>query len=71
MQANNIRQIRIKKGISSQQAIKVLNISYSMFNKIERGDRFPGKDTIIQMSKLYKCSIDEIYNALNFKVREA
>jgi phage anti-repressor protein len=45
-------------------ATKFLSISKSMFYKIEIGDRSPSKEVIAKMSKLYNCSIDEIFKSL-------
>lgn len=61
---SKIRELRIGANISTEQALEQLNISYSMLNKIERIDRFPSSQLIVKMSKLYGCSIDEIYRAL-------
>jgi len=65
MITSGIRKLRIKVGIeSSILAAEQLNISYSMLNKIERADRSPSANLIVKMSKLYRCSIDDIYVAL-------
>jgi transcriptional regulator with XRE-family HTH domain len=62
---SKIRKLRTQKGLTTQQAIEGLNISYSMLNKIERGDRSPGKNLIIAMSNLYDCTIEDIFEAIN------
>ena len=65
MNKNEIRQLRVRAGVSITQALEQLNISYSMLSKLERSDRLPGKDLITKMSELYGCSIDEIYKAFD------
>lgn len=62
---SKIRKLRTDKGLTTQQAKEGLNISYSMLNKIERGDRSPSKSLIVAMSELYDCTIEEIFNAIN------
>ncbi len=63
MGKSKIRTLRINKGLEPKEAIEKLGISYSMLNKIERGDRQPGRKLIVGMAELYECSIDEIYKA--------
>ena len=60
---SKIRTLRLNKGLEPKEATEKLGISYSMLNKIERGDRQPGRNLIIGMSELYGCTIDEIYKA--------
>ncbi|MBV4422956.1 helix-turn-helix transcriptional regulator [Clostridium tyrobutyricum] len=64
MMQSKIRQLRIDSGLDTIEATEKLKISYSFLNKIERGDRQPGRDLIERMSKLYECSIDQIYKSL-------
>ena len=59
-----IRKLRIVAKVDTAEAIKYLAISKSMFYKIEIGDRSPSKEVIAKMSKLYNCSIDEIFKSL-------
>lgn len=65
MTQSKIRKLRTDKGLTTQQAKERLNISYSMLNKIERGDRSPSKKLIVAMSKLYGCTIEDIFKAVN------
>lgn len=64
MNRNKMKQLRVSTKISTEEATKRLSISYSMLTKIERADRTPSVNLIDKMSKLYKCSIDDIYKAL-------
>lgn len=64
MKFTPIRIIRINSGVDIDTAVEKLNISKSMLYKIEIGNRSPSKEIISRMSKLYKCSIDEIFKAL-------
>lgn len=64
MKLTPIRLKRINSGVDFENAIESLGISKSMLYKIETGRRSPSKDIIFRMSKLYDCSIDEIFMAL-------
>ncbi|MFT8313217.1 MAG: helix-turn-helix transcriptional regulator [Clostridium sp.] len=67
---SQIRNLRIKTGLQSEEAAEKLKISYSFLNKIERGDRHPGRYLIKRMSKIYACSVDDIYKAIDEEVYE-
>jgi len=66
LKASNIRQLRVNAKFDTEKAVKELGISKSMFYKIEQGDRSPGKYLIVKMSVAYKCSIEDIFKAINF-----
>lgn len=66
MRITPIRLRRLNADIETNQAVEKLGISKSAFYKIEQGYRKPSRDLILKMSKLYKCSTDEIFKALNF-----
>lgn len=65
MVKSKIQAIRKRAGISSKEAMEKLKISSSFFYKIEQGVKLPGRQLIVDMSKLYNCSIEEIFLALN------
>ena len=67
MKITTIRLIRLKNKISIEQAVKKLSISRSTFYKIEQGHLKPSANLIFKMSKLYECSTDEIFKALDFE----
>lgn len=69
MKLTPIRLKRINSGIDFENAIEALGISKSMLYKIETGKRSPSKNIILKMSKLYECSIDEIFRALKINVK--
>jgi DNA-binding XRE family transcriptional regulator len=59
------KELRVQAGYKTvKEATKPLNISRSMLNKIEQGDRIPGRELIKRMSLEYKCSIEDIYSAI-------
>lgn len=61
---SKIREMRIKSNLNTESACSELDISKSMLYKIETGYREPSKKVILKMSKLYGCTIEEIYKAL-------
>jgi len=66
LKASGIRQLRIRAKLDTSMAIEKLGISKSMLYKIEQGDRSPSKSLIMVMSGVYKCSIEDVFNTLNF-----
>lgn len=64
MKITPIRLKRINAEIEMDKAIEELGISKSAMYKIEQGHLKPSRDLIARMSKLYDCSIDELYRAL-------
>lgn len=61
---SKIRELRVGNNLDAIETAEKLKISYSFLNKIERGDRQPGRDLIKRMSILYNCSVDQIYKSL-------
>lgn len=59
------RMLRKKAGYTPEEVTEKLGISRSMLDKVELGYKLPGRDLIGKMSQVYKCSIDDIYKAIN------
>lgn len=70
MKLTPIRLKRINSGIDFEKAIEIIGISKSMLYKIETGKRSPSKDVIFKMSKLYDCSIDDIFKAIKINEKK-
>lgn len=64
MKMTNIRLRRFNAGIEQNEAIETLGITRSTFYKVEQGHLQPSKNVIAKMSKLYKCTIDDLYKDL-------
>ena len=64
MKITPIRLKRINAGFEIDEAVKELCVSKSTFYKVEQGHMIPSRDLILKMSRLYQCSIDEIFKAL-------
>jgi transcriptional regulator with XRE-family HTH domain len=61
---NKYKNLRINADISRKDAATKLNISIFYLRNIETGQRTPGRDVLIRMGELYKCSVDEILKAI-------
>lgn len=68
MKITPIRTRRINAGLDTEEVLKKLKISKSMFYKLEQGHRTPSADLIVKMAKVYNCTTDEIFK--DFKIIE-
>ena len=57
---NRIREYREKNGFSQEDLAQLLNLDRSSVAKWESGDSTPRTDRLIEMAKIFKCSIDEL-----------
>lgn len=63
--SKTFKQLRVQAGYKSvSEATKPLSISCSMLNKIEIGDRAPGRELVKRMANIYNCTIEDIYYAI-------
>ncbi len=61
--SNNIRALRIKKGLSQQQVANKLCISVSGYGKIERGERGLESQRLYKLAQIFGVLPNEIFNA--------
>lgn len=61
MYPNRLRHLRTKMGISQEKAARKIGISWSMWSKIERGERLPSLPLAQRIANLLGCTIDEIF----------
>jgi putative transcriptional regulator len=66
----NLKRLRVIAGLETKEAAALLNISLSLLYKLEQGYRKPSREIIDKMRKLYKCSTDEIFLAINITYRD-
>lgn len=59
----SLRDLRTSKGISQKQLAEVLQISKSLYQAIECGDRRPNIDIVYMLAVVYQTSMDFIYHA--------
>lgn len=58
---NNIRTLRINKGISQDGLAAELNISQQCVSMWETGERDPRTDKLPRLAKILGCSIDDLF----------
>ena len=60
--ANHITDLRLKSGIkTAKEAARSLRISYGMMYQVEEGLKTPSPRLAINMSRLFGCSLEEIF----------
>ncbi|PKR85055.1 transcriptional regulator [Heyndrickxia camelliae] len=58
---NNIRDYRIKKGLSPKEFAERVNISLSHLRKIERGAGTPSLKLAVRIAKELDCKLDDLF----------
>lgn len=58
---NNIKNLRVKKNMTQSDLAEKLNLSRPTIGRYENDERFPDKDTIIELAELFDVSIDEMF----------
>jgi transcriptional regulator with XRE-family HTH domain len=58
--ARNIKKLRENRGLLQKQVAAELDIGYSIYNKIENGQRTPSIDILYRLAKFYGISLDEL-----------
>jgi transcriptional regulator with XRE-family HTH domain len=58
---NQFRKLRLNANLSRQDAAIQLGISESYLEKIENDVIVPGRNTLIKISKFYKCKLDDLF----------
>lgn len=61
----NLQSLRINKGLTQEQASKILGIRKEYLSMLENGDRNPSDSLKEKMAKLYNCEIVDIFLAIN------
>lgn len=57
----NIKTIRTNRGLNQQAVADYLKIARPTYTNIENGRSDPDTGTLLKLSKLFKCSIDELF----------
>ena len=60
-----LKMLRNEKGLTQDQAAKILTITPIYLSMLETGDRNPSDMLKIKMAKLYKCNIADIFLAIS------
>ena len=54
----NLREIRIKRGLSQKELAELIHVSRSNYSYYENGQRWPNEETLIAISKALDVSVD-------------
>ena len=58
MRLKRLRQLRLEKGLTQTALAKLLGISKSAISRYENGLRMPSEETLIDISRYFKVSVD-------------
>lgn len=64
---NNIKNLRVKKNMTQSDLAEKLNLSRPTIGRYETDERFPDKETIIELAELFEVSIDEMFGRKDLK----
>lgn len=65
MKTKTLQDLRINKNLTQEQTAKILTINKVYLSMLENGSRNPSDSLKMRMSKLYGCSIADIFLAIN------
>jgi putative transcriptional regulator len=60
-----LQELRKEKNLTQEQAARLLTITKEYLSMLENGDRNPSDSLKEKMSKLYNCSISDIFLAIS------
>lgn len=61
-QGNYLKELRVKNGLSQEKLAERLGVSRQSVSKWEQGYAVPSSDNVLELSKLYDISADDILN---------
>ena len=68
--ANRLLQYRKSSGLSQEELAEKLNISRQSVSKWERAEASPDTDNLIELSKIYNVTLDELLNINQATIKE-
>ena len=57
---NRLKELREQKNITQIQLAELLNVTQSAVTKWETGESRPRAEKLIQLAKLFDCTVDEL-----------
>ena len=57
---NRLKELREQKNITQIQLAELLNVTQSAVTKWETGESKPRAEKLIQLAKLFDCTVDEL-----------
>ena len=64
MKSFNLQQLREKNGYTQKQVAELTEVAVNYIYMLEKGMRNPSDSLKEKLSRLYKCSIEEIFSAI-------
>ena len=61
MDVNLLKSLRVRQGLKQKDVADILGIQTTSYNNKENGKRKFTVDEAIKLSKLFKCSIEDIF----------
>ncbi|MGH1338010.1 MAG: helix-turn-helix domain-containing protein [Aureispira sp.] len=58
--ADNLKYLRQQAGLLQKEVAKALEIGYSNYNKLEKGDRGISLEELVKVAKFYHLTLDEV-----------
>ena len=58
---NNVRERRLRRGLSQQELADAVEVSRQSINSIERGRYTPSLPLALKFAQLFGCSTDELF----------
>ena len=68
--ANKIKELRERNGLTQQDIATVLNTTKQTISRYETGERKANQDVLFELSKVFKCSIDEFFPDREINIEE-
>lgn len=65
MKNKTLKDLRIARSLTQEQASKTLSITKEYLSMLENGERNPSDSLKFKMVKLYNCEISDIFLAIN------
>ncbi len=62
LKKNKLKEYREKAGLTQEQLADVINVSRQTIISIERNKFVPSLEVAFNLSKLFRCSIEEIFD---------
>lgn len=54
------KEVRIKANLTQVEVARKLNVTQSAVSAWEKGQKFPRKETLQALCKLYNCKVDDL-----------
>lgn len=68
--ANKIKELRERNGLTQQDIATVLNTTKQTISRYETGERKANQDVLFELSKVFKCSIDDFFPDREINIEE-